>query len=237
VVLPAAAQVMVYGGDRFLGANIEQIRAAASGLGLAGGGSDYRLRAHRVVAQLNPCHEDNYWFGNAALSFGGSPDAGSELLGRASQCRFWDEMPPFLYGFNQRFFRLDAIAARKAIELAADRATTNAPGFRQLAILITINTIKDAKAAIAMLQYEREKAQDPILRGLLDQRIQRMNGLLTLREAKVEYERRFRTPLDDPKKLLLTGLLSAFPEDPLHLGYEFKDGEFHLMQLKVDGFN
>lgn len=237
VVIPSAVQVVLYGGDRFLAANVEQIRAAASGEWSVNDGAGYRLRAHRVVSQLNPCHEDNYWFGNAALSFGGAVDAGSELLGRASQCRFWDDLPPFLYGFNHRFFKLDAVTARKAIEIAADRATTNAPVLRQLAIIITVNTIKDAKAARAMLQMERDKSRDPILHKLLDQRIERMNGLIILREAKAEYERRFGVVLTDPKDLLKNGVLKEFPKDPLRLGYRLERGEFVLETLKVEGFN
>lgn len=237
VIVPALVQIVLYGGDRFLAANVESVRASASGHSLEGREGGYRIRAHRVVAQLNPCHEDNYWIGNAALSFGGAPDTGSELLGRATQCRFWDELPPFLYGFNQKFFRFDAIKARKAIELAADRATTNAAGFRQIAIMMTINTIKDAHAALGILRYERDRARDAKLRAMLDQRIERMLGLVTLREAQKAYEVRFGKRLVDPSQLLQTGLLAEIPQDPLRLGYEFRDGEFYLQQLKVDGFN
>lgn len=237
MVVPAVVQVILYGGDRFLAASVESVRAAVSGSELEGRDGGYRLRAHRVVSRLNPCHLDNYWIGNAALSFGGAPDAGSELLGRATQCRFWDEMPPFMYGFNQKFFKLDVEQARKAIELAADRATTNAAGFRQLAILMTVSSIKDANAAVDMLRYERDNSRDASLRALLDKRIERMQGLVTLREAKKAYEDRFGKRLTDPAQLLQTGLLAKMPQDPLRLGYEFRDGEFHLYQLKVEGFN
>lgn len=237
VVVPAVVQVVLYGGDRFLAASVESVRAAASGYTLEGRDGGYRLRAHRVVSQLNPCHEDNYWIGNAALSFGGAADAGSELLGRATQCRFWDEMPPFLYGFNQRFFRLDAAAARKAIELAADRSTTNAAGFRQMAIMMTVNSIKDAQAALAMLRHERDAARDPKLKEMLDLRIGRMLGLVTLREAQKVYQDRFGKRLSDPAQLIQAGLLAELPQDPMRLGYEFRDGEFHLRRIVVDGLN
>lgn len=235
VVVPAVVQVVLYGGDRFLAANVESVRAAVSGVALEGRDGSYRLRAHRVVSLLNPCHEDNYWIGNAALSFGGASDAGSELLGRASQCRFWDEMPPFLYGFNQRFFRLDVAKARKAIELAADRATINAAGFHQMAIMMTVNTIKDAQAALALLQFERDRARDPRLREMLELRIERVQGLLALREAQKKYERRFSKPLSDPAQLVQSGVLRTLPKDPLGLGYGLREGEFHLQQMQIDG--
>ena len=237
VVVPATAQVLLYGGDRFLAASIESVRAAASGHDFDGEKSNYRLRAHRVVSQLNPCHQDNYWIGNSSLSFGGAPDAGLELLGRASQCRFWDEMPPFLYGFNQKFFRLDSVKARKAVELAADRATTNAAGFRQVAILMTVSAVKDAQAATAMLIAERDASRDPKLREMLDKRILRMKGLVALRGAQRDYEAKVGKRLDDPQRLLTAGVLASFPQDPMGLGYVFRDGEFYLQQIKVDGFN
>jgi hypothetical protein len=237
VVIPAPAQVVLYGGDRFLAADVEAIRAATSNPGIQEREGGYRLRAHQVVSRLNPCHEDNYWLGNAALSFGGAADAGTEILGRASQCRFWDEMPPFLYGFNQRFFNLDIQRARKSMELAADRATVNAPGFRQAAIMMTISAIKDANAAIAMLHYELERARDAGLRVILNKRIERLRGLVILREAKKDFEDRFKKQLESPVQLIEFGILKSFPKDPLQLGYVFRDGEFHLQKMQVDGFN
>jgi hypothetical protein len=237
VVVPAPAQVVLYGGDRFMAANIETIRATISNQGLQGGDGGYRLRAHQVVSRLNPCHQDNYWIGNAALSFGGADKAGSEILGRASQCRFWDEMPPFLYGFNRRFFNLDIQGARKSMELAADRATVNAPGYRQAAIMMTISAIKDANAALAMLRYEQDHTHDASLRGMLNKRIERLQGLVTLREAKKSYEDRFQKSLESPDQLVEFGILKSFPKDPLQLGYAFRDGEFHLKTLQVEGLN
>lgn len=237
VVVPAAVQVLLYGGDRFLAASVESVRAAASGRELEAGQGSYRLRAHRVVAQLNPCHEDNYWIGNAALSFGGASDMGSELLLRAIRCRYWDEMPPFLYGFNQRFFNSDGTKARRAFELAADRATNNAAAFRQIAIMVTVNAVKDAQAALAMLQSERAAVRDPKLRAMLDRRIERMHGLLVLRKARKDYEERFGTQLVDPAQLVQAGILHELPKDSMRIGYELRDGEFHFKQLEVPGLN
>jgi hypothetical protein len=39
-----------------------------------------------VVVQLNPCHEDNYYQGNALLTWGGAVAEGNELLKRATDC-------------------------------------------------------------------------------------------------------------------------------------------------------
>ncbi len=197
----------------------------------------YRLRTHHVVSRLNPCHEDNYWIGNAALSWGGSADEGFELLGRAVQCRFWDELPPFLYGFNQQFFRRDAKLARQAIELAAERSTENAAGFRNIAIMLTVNATKDAHMALSMLRLERDGARDPKLREMLDKRVIRIEGLVSLREAQKSYEERLGKKLERPDQLLKEGILVSFPDDPLRLGFQFRDGEFHLRQAKILGLN
>lgn len=237
VVVPAAVQVVLYGGDRFLAASVESVRAAASGRELDASQGSYRLRAHRVVAQLNPCHEDNYWVGNAALSFGGASTLGTELLLRATRCRFWDEMPPFLYGFNQKFFNSDIDKARRSFEMAADRATTNAAGFRQMAIMLSVNALNDAQAALAMLEAERDAARDPSLRGLLNRRVERMKGLLALRSARKVYEERFGTALVSPAQLVEAGILNELPKDPMRIGYEFRNGDFHFRQIKVSGFN
>lgn len=237
VVVPAAVQVVLYGGDRFLAASVESVRAAASGRELEASQGSYRLRAHRVVAQLNPCHEDNYWIGNAALSFGGAYDLGTELLLRAIRCRYWDEMPPFLYGFNQKFFKSDIEKARRAFELAADRATTNAAGFRQMAIMVSVNALNDAGAALAMLQSERDSTRDPKLRAMLDRRVERMRALLALRAARKAYEDRFGTRLEKPAQLIQAGILKELPRDPMRIGYELRDGEFHFRQLKIPGLN
>jgi hypothetical protein len=237
VVVPAAVQVMMYGGDRFLAASVESVRAAASGRSLEAKQGGYRLRAHRVVAQLNPCHEDNYWIGNAALSFGGASDSGTELLQRAIRCRFWDEVPPFLYGFNQKFFYSDPVKARWGMETAADRSTTNAAGFRQIGIMMTVNSLNDAKAAMAMLEFERDRTRDSKLRQMLDGRIERLQGLLVLREAQRTYEDRFRKPLEYAEQLVQSGTLKALPKDPMGLGYDYKNRVFNLGKVTVDGLN
>ena len=124
VVISAPVQLLLAGGDRFLAANFETIRAMSTGSddpAAAAADSSFRIRAHRVVAQLNPCHEDNYYVANALLSWGGAPADGIDVLRRATECRAWDEFPPFFYGFNQWFFNRDASEARRALELAADR--------------------------------------------------------------------------------------------------------------------
>ncbi|ENO89381.1 hypothetical protein C666_06275 [Thauera linaloolentis 47Lol = DSM 12138] len=238
VVLSAPVQVLLTGGDRFLAANFESIRAVATASDApeaAEANASFAIRARRVVAQLNPCHEDNYYQGNALLTWGGAVAEGNDLLRRATDCRFWDEVPPFFYGFNQYFFLHDADGARTALETAAERATDNAAGFRKFAIMLAAGELKDDSAALEFLQRERAQTNDPKLQGMLDKRIARLQGLIALRMAQQRYEARFGHALTNPQALIDSGELDAFPDDPLRIGYEFADGRFRLRELKIAG--
>lgn len=236
VVVSAPVQLLLYAGDRFLGANLEAMRIAVAGTETTvQDNAAYLIRAHRVVSQLNPCHEDNYYLGNALLTWGGAQAEGNEILQRATECRFWDEFPPFFHGLNLYFFQHDAQAARQALDVAAERATDNAATLRKLGIMITAGELRDDRAALAYLQSERDRAMDANLKEMLDKRIVRLEGLIRLRDAQAEYERRFQRPLPHPVDLLRTGILDAFPADPLRLGYEFVDGAFRLKEMKLQG--
>lgn len=238
VVLSAPVQLLLTGGDRFLAANFESIRAVATASDTpeaAEANASFAIRARRVVAQLNPCHEDNYYQGNALLTWGGAVAEGNDLLKRATGCRFWDEVPPFFYGFNQYFFLHDVDGARAALETAAERATDNAAGFRKFAIMLAAGGLKDDSAALEFLQRERAQTNDPKLQGMLDKRIARLQGLIALRSAQQRYEARSGQALADPQALIDSGELEAFPDDPLRIGYEFAEGRFRLRELNIAG--
>lgn len=235
VVIAAPIQLLLAGGDRFLAADLEAIRSLASG---PGGGDDdalYRIRAHSAVAQLNPCHEDNYYTGNALLTWGGAVAEGNDILLRAMGCRTWDEFPAFFYGFNQYFFLRDYEGARRALETAAQRANLNAAIYRRVAIMITAATIPDERMALAYLRQERNHTRDPNLQQMLDKRVIRLEGLLAIREAQRLFEQKFGRALNTPEELIRSGIIDEIPTDPLKLGYEFKNGKFELRQLRIAG--
>jgi hypothetical protein len=234
VVIAAPVLLVLFGGDRFLAASLETMRLAATGVDLGRADTGYLVRAQQVVAELNPCHEDNYYLANGLLTWGGADREGTEVLRRAMQCRFWDELPAFFYGFNQAFFNKDLVEASRALELAARRATGNAAGFRKLAVMLQAETFADEKLALDYLIQQRDAASDPKLRGMLDKRVVRLQGLVVLREAqrRFEAENGALTSLD---QLVEHGLLPALPEDPLRLGYELSDGRIILKKMKVAG--
>jgi hypothetical protein len=234
VVMPAPLQILIYAGDRFLAANVEAIRAVMSGGIRLDAEADFRLRAHREVSRLNPCHEDNYWIGNAELTWGGSHDAGYDLLRNAIECRTWDEWPAFFYGFNQYFFNRNVTEAQRALELAARRAQDerNAAAFKTLAVMVVARTLTDVRLAIDLVERERDQAKDARLRDRLDSRAKRLRGLLVLRDAQAAYEAGTGKPLSDPELLISQGYLAAVPNDPLGLGYVFANGEFQLQERR-----
>lgn len=232
VTISEPLQVLLYGGDRFLASDIETIRATAAAT--APGAKDFRLRSHVAASRLNPCHGDNYWVGNSALSWGGSVKQGFELLRNASHCRYWDEWPPFFYAFNQSFFRDNVKEAQRALEIAAQRSSDNAAAFRTFSTMLGVGKIQNTRMAIQMLQEERDKAKDKKLYHMLDMRVVRLQGLLTLRKAQISYEKRFGKRLKQPHELISSGILDNFPQDPLDIGYEFHDHGFHLKEAKIN---
>lgn len=236
VVMPAAMQVLLYGGDRYLAADIEAVRAVVSMGGLRSDESGFRARAHLVVSQLNPCHEDNYWIGNAELVWGGGQSAGQVLLRRATNCRFWDPWPPFFLGFSQYFFDRNVTAAREALEVAAQRADEKtAAAFRSFSVSLLAGQFEDAEVALEMVRRERDQTNDERLRKLLSQRAERLEGLVVLRRARKEFELRFRRAPGSAQELVSSGVLARLPEDPAKLGYVLEKGEFQLRQVRHAG--
>jgi hypothetical protein len=235
VVLPPELQIVLYLGDRYLAANVESTRVLATGGDIKGDLSDYFHRLHQVVSDLNSCHEDNYYIANALLAWAGGIDAALDILRGATTCRFWDEVPPFFLGYNLYFFKRKYGEAKDFLFSAAERSTANRVGFQKMGIMFESESYPDVAAARNYLMLQREAARDQKLQHMLTQRIDRLNGLITLRTAQVAYERKNGIPLEDPNDLLASGVLTAFPDDPIKLGYEFANGQFSLKELQVRG--
>lgn len=235
VVLPPALQTVLYFGDPYLAANIEATRILATGGDLKGVFADYYNRLHPTIAQLNPCHEDNYYIANAFLAWAGGVEPALQILQEATQCRFWDEVPPFFLGYNLYFFKHDYAGAKASLFTAADRSTENKVGFQKIGIMFGAADYPDTQAARNYLVLQRDQAHDQKLRGMLEQRIGRLDGLILLRNAQSVYEQRFGKKLENPMDLLTNGILKQFPQDPMRLGYEFADGQFSLKELKIQG--
>lgn len=237
VVIAAPFELLLTGGDRFLAANMEAMRSAATGPAEDRDDTLYRIRTHRVASLLNPCHEDNLYLGNAMLSWGGAINEGNDILRRSVACRVWDEYPPFFYGFNLHFFQKDDAEASRMFAIAAQRAKENRLVIEKTAIMIAAGQFNDEKLALDYIKHERDQSSDPKLRESLTKRIVRLEGLMLLRDAQKQYEKKSGKPLTSPQQLLDSGILSQFPVDPLGLGYQLEDGIITLRNLKVGGIN
>lgn len=235
VVLPPSLQTVLYFGDPFLAANIESARILATGGELKGVSADYYHRLHPVIAQLNPCHEDNYYIANALLAWAGGVDSALHILKEATGCRFWDEVPPFFWGYNVYFFKRDANAGKELMFEAAKRSSANSAGFQKLGIMMEAESYPDVTAARNYLVLQRDQARDGKLREMLNLRIGRLDGLIALREAQRVFEARLGMPLENPQDLISSRIISQFPQDPMRLGYEFGNGQFSLKELKIRG--
>lgn len=235
VVISAPVLIPLFGGDRFLAANLETIRLAATGLDGGDADVNYLVRAQQVVAELNSCHEDNYYLASGFLTWGGADVEGGRILKLAMNCRIWDDLPAFLYGFNQAFFRKDINEASYALEQAARRSAVNSAAYRKLAIMLKAEGIADEKVALMYLVKQRDAARtDPKLKVMLDRRIVRLQGLVDLRSAQRRYES-LHGPLKNLAQLVSSGELGALPDDPLRLGYELNEGRIELRKLKIAG--
>nr|WP_260678984.1 hypothetical protein [Pseudomonas mendocina] len=234
VVVSAPVLTALYGGDRFLAANMEAIRLSATAVDQGQADIHYLVRAQVVVAQLNACHEDNYYLANGLLTWGGAVAEGNEVLRRAMACRFWDGIPPFFYGVNLAFFDNNKAQAVQALELSAERWPENAVTLRRMAIMLRAEALADERLALNYLMQQRDTTHDPKLREMLDKRVMRLQGLIDLRAAQRRYEEA-HGPLQDFQQLVDSGAMSTLPQDPLRLGYELRDGRIEFKELKIPG--
>ena len=234
VVIPAPLLVALHGGDRFLAADLETMRLAATGMDDRGVDTGYLVRAQREVARLNACHEDNYYLANGLLTWGGAVEEGNDVLRAAVECRFWDEFPPFFYGINLSFFQHNNEEAARVLEIGAQRSTQNAAAMQKLAVMLRAEQFADERLALNYLIQQRDSASDPKLQDMLDKRVIRLQGLIALREAQRRYERE-HGPLLALEQLVEQRMIGSLPEDPLRLGYELRDGHVELKKLKIAG--
>lgn len=234
VVIPAPVLVVVYGGDRYLGANLEAVRLVATGMDDRGVDTEYLIRAQVEVARLNACHEDNYYLANGLLTWGGAVAEGNRVLRAALDCRFWDGVPAFFYGVNLAFFQGNVPEAQRVLELGAQRWPENAAPLRKLAVMLRAESFADERLALSYLIQQRDSSSDMALRQMLDKRVQRLRGLLVLREAQRRYEMS-HGPLHALQQLVEREVLDSLPVDPLRLGYELQDGRIVLRKLKIAG--
>lgn len=234
VVIPAPLLVVLTGGDRFLAANSEAVRFSVTAWEGSVGDTEYMARSQFEVSRLNPCHEDNYYMANGLLAWGGAVATGNAVLKRAMACRYWDGLPAFFYGVNKYFFDKDLSSAADAIRVSAARWPENSSVLLKFAVMIEAESFSSVDLTLGYLKSQRDGAKDLRLRGMLEKRIVRLEGLVSLRQAQRKYELKYGA-LNSLEDLVSKGYLSSIPVDPLGLGYVFVGGEIDLRRLRVPG--
>lgn len=98
--------------------------------------------------------------------------------------------------------------------------------------MLRVEEFSDERLALDYLIQQRNDANDPVLKKMLDKRVVRLEGLVLLRKAQRRYEAE-RGKLVDLNHLVNKAYLKELPGDPLGLGYELSEGSVILKKMKV----
>lgn len=218
VALPPELQVFLAMGDRYLAANIETFRALVLTI------NEKDPTTLRVLSEvqkgastLNPAHEDNYYIAQAVLPWNDLVAPAQYIESRAMEARPWDFLPGFFYAFNRYYFEHDAHGGAEILLRAAKRLEKN-EGVIGMAALWQERG-EDPQLAIDLIRGMQESTRSQKLKADLQVRIDRLQGLIALREAAARFaERRGRAPTS-LGELLESGELARLPQDPLGIGY------------------
>lgn len=219
VRLPILVQLNNAFSDAFLAANLNVFRSLMVDFRITEG-ETYRIQAQLQAdaAFFNPRHEDNYYVGAAILPWNGQVDAAQVVLRSAAENRAWDMWPAFFYAFNAMYFEQNMGKAGHWAEVAAQRHPKNAAALRDMAAK-WYERGDDPRIAIGILKAMHDQSRDESFRRLLEARLQRLKGLLALREAAADFRaQRGRSPEILAQLVGFAGL-NSIPSDPLKLGY------------------
>lgn len=222
IALPAELQVFMAMGDRYLAANLEVFRALVLSIEKTDPDSLKVLaEVQKGVSRLNPAHEDNYYIGQAILPWVGFVEPAQFIVSRAADSRPWDFLPGFFYAFNRYYFEHKPQEASNILISVAGRLPRK-EGVLELAAKWQEKG-EDPQAALAVIRAMQQDTRDAKLKRILQMRIDRLEGLIVIREAAVRYEKRTGLRLNDLHELLKSGDLKEAPQDPTGLGYTLNE--------------
>lgn len=220
VALPVTAQVLLAGGDRYLAANIGTFRAMMVGTeNLDADGYRVLARVQQDAARLNPAQEDNYYIAQSILPWAGEVASTQDILRRATAARPHDFLPPFFLGFDYFYFDHEPATGANWIKLAANRSE---PQNREALLNIAGRWYEkgdDPHFAIQMIEGLMQSTRNAALKQYLGLRVQRLQGLLALREAAARFHATSGKPASRLDELVRAGFIAQLPADPLGQGY------------------
>lgn len=222
IALPAELQVFMALGDRYLAANLEVFRALVLSIDKTDPDSLKVLAdVQKGASRLNPAHEDNYYIGQAILPWMGFVEPTQFIESRATDARPWDFLPGFFYAFNRYYFENKPQQASNILLSVADRLPDNA-GVLEIAAKWQEKG-EDPHTALAVIRSMLQSTHDAKLKAALQRRIDRLEGVIALREAAARYEKRTGQRLKQLSDLVASGEMQALPRDPTGLGYALSE--------------
>lgn len=223
VAMPRFAQVLLAGGDRYLAANINTVRAlVVSTEGLTPDQFAIQARVQQDASWLNPAQQDNYYLAAGILSWNGQLEAAQSILSKAHDSRPFDIWPAFYFAFHEWHYNKKTLEGVRWLRLAADRA----PGYLERVSLLDMaarwaGTTDDISEAIRVVHTMAAGTRDQVFRKYLLKRVSRLEALLELRTAAdVFYANTGRRP-QHINDLLGPGLLAKLPLDPFGESFVF----------------
>lgn len=220
VAIAAPVQVFLAAGDRFLAANLGVTRLTVLNV-LELDRRDYPIlgKAHVNAVFLNPCHEDNYYIGQAFLPWVGEFDAANTLLDRAFRCRTWDVMPGYYLAFNAYYFQRNFLLAGQYFEAAAGRGDEQQRNHLLFMASKFYEKSEDLELAANTIRSMEKSTSNKQLQLFLEARALRVEMLAELRRAAEDFTRRFGQSPESLETMLAAGVIGALPTDPLGKGF------------------
>ncbi len=220
VAMPAAAQVFIFGGDRYLAANMAVFRSIVLGAEEIDDPTAKILgQIQKDAATLNPAHEDNYYVGQAILPWSGAVEEDKFIQEQAMVARPWDPLPAFFHGFGRFYFDRNPVEGAKSMQIAADRSV----GVNKDSLTDTAarwyEKGDDPRTALGMITTLAQNTRNEGLKQHLLVRAERMKNLGALRDAATAYQQKNGSPPENLDKLVQEGFLPALPADPLGQGF------------------
>ena len=239
VALPLFVQVVMTGGDRFLAANLGSIRALITESAKMHPDEYLILGKVQVDASwLNPAHEDNYYTASAVLPWNGQVDAAQTVLHRASLARPFDYQPSFYYAFNLVHFKNRPAEAAEWLRAAAAKLPDEEERLIMESFAVRwLDRSDDLGMVIAVVESMAKQAKRKDFRNYLQQRVQRLRGLLSLREAASVFLQKNGYPAQSLEQLVGAGLIASIPDDPFGKGYALDSKGIPVFKgVKVDEY-
>lgn len=237
VAISPVAQIALSGGDPFLAANLAAFRATMVSVEELDP-ADYAVLAkvQDDASRLNPAQGDNYYVAQGVLPWIGEHRAAIAILERATHARPGDFLPPYFLGFDYMYYEGKFEESGRYYREAANRA-----GGKNRDALLNhaakfMEKSNDPATAIQFINGLIKSTRNQGLQQFLRVRIQRLEGLIILREAAMKYQQQYQRPPSQLSDLVESRILQALPADPLGAGYHLDEHGIPQIVFKIKRF-